>query len=254
MRIVALVLGLLLLPLAGCVTETTGGYTPEASPDVALQKRVSLARQYIGDGDWDNAKRNLELAAKVDPNNAEVHEAFGLVYQSTGEFEQAEAAFEKALRSDPTLSRARNNYAAFLYSRGRYEEAEKQFAQVTEDSLYSSRPLAFINLGLSRLKLGDSEAAEEASKRALTMDRRNPIALMEMSFLRLAANDPNTAERYYGVYRTVVRQQPARGLLLGIQIAKAQGDKDAESSYALALRSMYPNSPEYKAYRNDSKL
>ena len=31
-------------------------------------------------------KRNLELAQEVDPNNAEVFEAFSLVYQSTAGF------------------------------------------------------------------------------------------------------------------------------------------------------------------------
>ena len=40
-------------------------------------------------GDWENAKRNLELAEEVDPNNAEVFEAFALVYQRTGESEMA---------------------------------------------------------------------------------------------------------------------------------------------------------------------
>ena len=47
--------------------------------DAALDKRGALAPQYIGVGDWENAKRNLELAQEVDPNNAEVFEAFMLV-------------------------------------------------------------------------------------------------------------------------------------------------------------------------------
>ena len=79
-----------------------------------LNKRVALARQYIGVGDWENAKRNRELAQEIDPENSEVFEAFALVYQSTGEFEMAESQFRAALRADPTLSRARNNFAAFL--------------------------------------------------------------------------------------------------------------------------------------------
>ena len=58
---------------------------------------MSLARQYIGAGDWENAKRNLELAAAIDADNADVLEAFALVYQSTGEFELAESNFKEAL-------------------------------------------------------------------------------------------------------------------------------------------------------------
>ena len=48
--------------LAGCVVETSGPEPAPVDPVKALEQRVSLARQYIGAGDWENAKRNLELA------------------------------------------------------------------------------------------------------------------------------------------------------------------------------------------------
>ena len=103
-------------PMVGCVTEYSGGTQMSSDPEVALDKSVALARQYIGVGDWENAKRNLELAQEMDPNDAEVFEAFALVYQSTGEFEMAENQFRAALKVEPSLSRARNNFAALLYS------------------------------------------------------------------------------------------------------------------------------------------
>ena len=49
-------------PMVGCVTEYSGGTQMSSDPEVALDKSVALARQYIGVGDWENAKRNLELA------------------------------------------------------------------------------------------------------------------------------------------------------------------------------------------------
>ena len=142
---------LLIASLSGCVTEYSGGSPMNADLEATLNKRVALARQYIGVGDWENAKRNLELAQEIDPENAEVFEAFALVYQSTGEFEMAESQFRAAFKADPTLSRARNNFATFLYSQGRFSEAESEFSAVTEDTLYSGRPMAFLNLGLCRL-------------------------------------------------------------------------------------------------------
>jgi type IV pilus assembly protein PilF len=234
--------------MAGCVTEYSGGTQMSSDPDATLDKRVALARQYIGVGDWENAKRNLELAREVDPENAEVFEAFALVYQSTGEFEMAENQFRAALKAEPTLSRARNNYAAFLYSQGRYIEAEREFYRVTEDTLYSGRPMAFVNLGLSRLQLEDNAGAEAAFTRALSMDRRNLVALLEMGFLRLEAGDTNEAARYHETYRTVSPQQSPRGLLLGLEIADQTGDQDALGSYELALRNLYPDSFEYRAW------
>lgn len=237
------------LLLGGCVTTTEGGFTEEASPERALERRVSLARQYIGEGDWENAKRNLELANEINSKNPEVHEAFALVYQSTGEFELAEDHFKQALRLDSSFSRCRNNYAAFLYSRERYKEAERELERVVEDTLYTARPQAFVNLGLARQQLYDPQGAEEAFVRALSMDRRNRIALLEVAQIRFDAGDYAGATDYYSSYRSVARQQSARGLWLGIQLAQATGDNDAEASYVLALSSLYPDSAEYEAYQ-----
>jgi type IV pilus assembly protein PilF len=244
-------IGVVALPvlLAGCISTTEGGFSEEYSPEKALDSRVELARQYIGEGNWEAAKRNLQLAYDIDPKNAHVYEAFALVYQSTGEFELAEESFKMALKIDPEFPRARNNYAAFLFSQQRYEEAEKQLEIVIKDTLYSGRPRAFVNLGLCRVQLFNPEGAEEAFVRALAMDRTNSIALLEMGELRFNAGDDRNARQYYGTYKTVVRQQSARGLWLGIRLAREAGNLNDESSYALALANRYPNSIEYEAYQ-----
>jgi type IV pilus assembly protein PilF len=239
--------------LAGCITTTESVFTEEASPQKALEKRVGLARQYIGQGNWEAAKRNLQMAQEIDANSPEVYEAFALVYQSTGEYELAEDNFKKAISLDKNFSRCRNNYAVFLFSQQRYKEAEEQLDYVVKDSLYSGRPNAFVNLGLCRLKLFDTQGAEEAFVRALAMDKTNQIALLEVARIRYEAQDYTTANKYYGTYRTAVRKQSAAGLLLGIQLAKADGNRDAEASYALALRNLYPRSAEYQAYKRTVK-
>jgi type IV pilus assembly protein PilF len=237
------------LLLGACVTTTETVFTEKASPEKALERRVELARNYVGERDWENAKRNLKLAYEIDPNNAEVHEAFALVYQSTGEFELAEESFKTAIRLDKGFSRARNNYAAFLYSQERYEEAEKQLEVVSRDTLYEGRPRAFVNLGLCRQKLFDAQGAEEAFLRALSMDRTNRIALLEVAEIRFDAGDLENAGKYYDTYRSVVRRQSARGLWLGIRLARETGDRNAEGSYVLALSNMYPDSAEYQSYQ-----
>lgn len=239
--------------LGGCITTTEGGFTEEASPTKAVEERVALARRYIGEGNWEAAKRNLKLATQINPNYPGVYEAFALVYQSTGEYDLAEENFKKAISLDSNFSRCRNNYAAFLYSQERYKEAEKQLDYVVEDSLYSGRPNAFVNLGLCRLKLFDTEGAEEAFVRALAMDRTNQVALLEVARIRYEAQDYVTANKYYATYRNVARQQSAAGLLLGIQLAKVAGDQDSEASYALALGNRFPKSPEYEAYRRTQR-
>jgi len=234
--------------LTGCVSTTERVFTEEASPKKALERRVSLARQYIGEGNWDAAKRNLDLANEIDSESAEVNEAFALVYQSTGEFELAQEHFERSIKADRDCSRCRNNYAAFLYSRANYVEAESQLRTVVKDSLYQGRPRAFVNLGLCRLQLKDTAGAEEAFVRALSMEGLNSIALLEVAIIRLDAGDARAAAGYYDSYRKVIRQQTARGLWAGIRLARLKGDRDALASYALALSSRFPDSDEYAAY------
>ena len=95
---------------------------------------------------------------------------------------------------------------------------------MTEDTLYSGRPMAFVNLRLCRPQQEDNAGAEAAFTRALSMDRRNPVALLETGFLPLEAGDTDEAARYHGTHRTVSPQQSPRGLLLGLEIADQTGD------------------------------
>ncbi len=240
--------------LAGCITTTEGGFTEDASPQKAMDERLSLARQYIGEGNWEAAKRNLKLAEDIDAKNPEVFEAFALVYQSTGEYELAEENFKKAItQGNKNISRARNNYAAFLYSQERYKDAQKQLDEVVKDTLYTGRPNAYVNLGLCQLKLFDTEGAEASFVRALAMDRTNQVALVELAQIRFDAGDYATASEYYATYRAVARQQSARGLLLGIRLAQSAGDRDSEASYAMALSNRFPKSAEFQAYQRTAK-
>jgi type IV pilus assembly protein PilF len=239
---------LLLLTLQACITTEGRVFTNAASPQEALQTRVSLARGYIGEQNWEDAKRNLQIASDIDPNSPDVHEAFALVYQSTGEYELAEESFKKAISLRKPFSRARNNYAAFLYSQGRYAEAEAQLEIVTKDTLYESRPQAFVNLGLCRVRLDKLELARESFTRALTMDRTNRIALIELANIHYEQGNWAQADRYLDTYRTLNRRQSPRALWLGVRLANKLGNENAKASRALALRNLYPQSAEYQAY------
>lgn len=251
LQIVTLVL--VMAFLSGCITTTESVYTSDVSQEDAMNKRLELARRYIGAGDWENAERNLRQAAAIKPGSPAVHEAFALVYQSTGEYELAEENFRRAISLDPGFSRARNNYAAFLFQQQRYKEAKKQLEIVVKNTLYKGRPRAFVNLGLCLVKLDDLEGAKVAFERTLTMDRTNAIAMLEMASIEYELQSYGEAQRYYGSYRTVVRRPSARALWLGVRIAHASGDVDTEASHGLALRNLYPESAEYKSYQEAKK-
>jgi type IV pilus assembly protein PilF len=242
----SLAAGLALL-LSACVTTKTEVF--ESSPEDALEARVQLARSYIGEQNWEDAKRNLKMAQDIDPKSPDVYEAFALVYQSTGEYELAEESFKRAISLRKTFSRARNNYAAFLYSQQRYEEAQQQLEIVVQDTLYESRPRAFINLGLCRRRLGDNDGARVAFKRALAMNRTSTISILELAHIEFEAENWREAEFYMESYKRLARQQSPRALWLGVRLSRKLDNPDAEASYALALRNLYPKSPEFQAYQ-----
>jgi type IV pilus assembly protein PilF len=241
---------LVLLVFAGCVTTNETVFTNQESPELALKRRVELARAYIGQGNWENAKRNLKLAADIDPKNAEVFEAFALVYQSTGELDAAEENFLKSLSLNSSLSRARNNYAAFLFAQGRFAEAEKELEIVVRDTLYSGRPQAFTNLGLCRARLQKSDAAIEALERALTMEQRNPLALFTLAELYYERQSFAKAQQFYQAYRRVAPSPTAAALWLGIRLARSLELANERASLELALYNMYPNSAEALAAKS----
>lgn len=234
--------------MTGCVTETEGPEPTVVDSDRAISQRVALARQYIGAGDWDNAKRNLDLAASIDDNNPEVLEAFALVFQSTGEFELAEANFRRALDRGAG-SRARNNFAAYLFSQGRYEESASEFRTVTADTLYNGRSRAFVNLGLSLLQLNNTDEARQAFTRSLFLGTKNPTALLELTQISLTEGDVEAASRYYASYRQRSRAQSARALIFGVEIARLLDDADLEASNLLALRNLHAEAPVYKVWK-----
>ena len=244
--VTVVLLGLSLL-LTACITTSTEVF--ESSPEDALEARVQLARSYIGEQNWEYAKRNLKLAQDIDPNSPDVYEAFALVYQSTGEYELAEESFKRAISLRKPFSRARNNYAAFLYSQDRLEEAEEQLEVVVQDTLYEGRPRAFINLGLCQRRLGKNDKARVAFTRALAMNRSNTLAMLELAHIEFDAGNWRESEGYMEMYKRFARRQSPRALWLGIRLSRQLEDPDAEASYALALRNLFPDSPEFQAYQ-----
>ena len=237
------------LTLSACVTTTNAPFK-EANVDEEVQRRVEAAIAYLREDNSEQAIVHLSRALELDDDSAAVHDTLAIVFIRTGEFERAEGHYLKAINAQPDFSRARNNYGVFLYQQERYREALEQFEIVVDDTLYDSRPGAFVNLGRCAQKLGDTERAAEAFKRAILMDKRYYPAALELADIHYGRGEYGLAQRYYDQYRQRVRSQSARSLLLGIRIARQFGDRDAEASYALALKNLYPKSQEIIEYRD----
>ena len=240
----------LALLVQGCVTTTNSTFKADKQAEVA--SRVKAATDYLNQGNTEKAIVHLKRALELDPNSAPVHDTLAQVFWKTGEYELAQEHFRKAVASDPKFSRARNNYAAFLYERGDTRGAIRELEQVVADTLYESRGAAFANLGRAYQKVGETAKAEEALSRAVKMDRRQWPAMLELAVINYDRGDHEPAARYYEQFRRLAPRQTPRSLLLGIRLARLAGDRDAEASYSLQLKSMYPDSAEYREFSSTS--
>ncbi|MBP6480988.1 MAG: type IV pilus biogenesis/stability protein PilW [Pseudomonadales bacterium] len=241
---------LLALLVQGCVTTTNSTFKADKQAEVA--SRVKAATDYLNQGNTEKAIVHLKRALELDPNSAPVHDSLAQVFWKTGEYELAQEHFRKAVASDPKFSRARNNYAAFLYERGDTRGAIRELEHVVADTLYESRGAAFANLGRAYQKVGETAKAEEALSRAVKMDRRQWPAMLELAAINYERGDHEPAARYYEQFRRLAPRQTPRSLLLGIRLARLAGDRDAEASYSLQLKSMYPDSAEYREFSSTS--
>lgn len=251
-RLTGLIIILLSVMLSSCVSETTGGFN-RADPEQTLDVYLQLALGYVEQQDLTQARRHLNNATAIDPNNSDVYGIWGLVYTIEGDLGLADESFLRALRLDSGNSQVRNNYAAFLFSNGRYQEAYEQLEQVVEDTEYPGRPQAFENMGLAALQLDQLNDAEYAFSRALQLSSNRIRSILELADIGLQQADIQQAERYYQNFLTLRQffniQQSARSLWIGIKLEQAKGMNDQMNTYGATLAELYPDSSEYELYQ-----
>ncbi|MDX1505486.1 MAG: type IV pilus biogenesis/stability protein PilW, partial [Spongiibacter sp.] len=56
--------------LSACVTTHSGGFAEKADEKKAFETSVQLAKTYIAQGNWEQAKRHLQYVESVDRSNA----------------------------------------------------------------------------------------------------------------------------------------------------------------------------------------
>lgn len=238
--------------MVGCVSTSDSRFKNNANKDDALRKYTDLGLTYIQSGNTLDAMPPLKRALEIDPKSANVHAALAMLFQIEKDHLLAEKHFHKALQysSGVNKTRIRNNYASYLFRSERLIDACEQLEQASQDAFYEKRSQVFENLGVCYQRLGKNAQALASYERAVNIDDSRARALLESSFLHFQNNDVKDSEQYYSSYQRLVRYRivshTPKSLWLGIQLSRLSADKNAEASYALKLRNMFPDSPENK--------
>ena len=213
------------------------------SVDAVADLQTKLGTGYMQEGQLDLAWEKLSKALAADPRYSVAHNAMALLYERLGKPENARTHYELAIRYNPNDSSAYTNYGSFLCRRGEFDDAEQNFQQALKNPLYQTPEIPITNLGLCLHQEGQKDLAENYLRRALELNPKIANALIVMSDLSLQNGQELSARAYIERYAEVRNHSP-RTLWLGVQIERALGDLNAAASYAMLLRSNYPDSQE----------
>lgn len=233
---------LLALALGAC--STPGNFRHAQGHDnspAVINTQLGIA--YMGDNKLDLAMKSLRKALKQDPDLVLTHDAIAVLYERLGELDKANHHFRRAVELDPKDSNAQNNYGAFLCRRGRYKEAGAHFQAALSNPLYANPQRAWFNWGYCAAKAGDDAKAETYLRRALQGDPKLAPALLEMARVSYRQKQWLQARAYMERYQAVAPNTPD-SLWLALRIERQLGDRNAVASYALLLKSKYPDSTQ----------
>lgn len=244
----ALSLVLLTCLLAGCVTESsvTDKSVPgkrEVGPHEAARTRLSLALNYMQNGDMTQAKFNLMKAAELDPDSAEVANAFAYFYQQVGENELAEQSYRKAIRADGNNADSYNNFGAFLCQIGKFAQAEELLLDAIKQPNYIRVAESYENLGLCALDANDISKAERYFSAALKHSPVNGSVLYDLALVSYAKSEFSQAQNWFSKLQKTGQSSPAIALLRYLIAVQQQDDRERALAEKFLL-SAYPNSPE----------
>lgn len=244
---------LCLVLLVGCVNTTTSRFTNNTNKAQALEKYTDLGLVYLQKGDTIEAMRPLKRALELDSKSPDVHAAFAMLFQLEKDNARADKYFHNALDYSEGVNqtRIRNNYAGFLFNIERLIDACEQLRLASDDAFYERRATVYENLGVCYQRLGKNADALAAYERAINIDDTRGRALLEASYLQFKNDNFVKSGEHHSSYQRMVRYRmvssSAKGLWLGVKLARHSGDKNAEASYELKLRNLFPDSPENKS-------
>ena len=236
------------MALAGCVSETQPGtFSSEFDQQEAAKTRVSLGLTYLKNGNYSQAKQNLDKALSFAPRLADTHYGLAYYYQVVGETERADESYQTAMSLAPRDANIANSYGAFLCQDGRYDEAKRFFMQAVNAKQYANSAETYENMALCAQSQGEGEDAIEYLNSALKHQPGRAKTLFILTEMYVATEQYGLAAETLRRYEKVARVS-ADSLWMAVEIANGQGDLRTARGYGDMLVSMYPNNPLTKLY------
>ena len=240
----------LLLIAAGCASESTLESRPVTDSGGAGARRraevhTALAGEYYARGNFAVALSESRLALKDDSTYYAAHNMQALVYMELREDVLARDSFGKALVLSPNNPEVLNNYGWFLCLRSETQRGVDMMVRAAQDTQYVSPEKAWMSAGLCLQRSGRLNEAEDALRRAVLIRPDLIGALYNLAVINFERGSTKDAEVYLNRY-TRLSAPSLEALLLGVRIARANGDKVGADSFMQQLRRRYPDAPQLR--------
>ncbi|WP_414828046.1 type IV pilus biogenesis/stability protein PilW [Alteromonas sp. H39] len=240
----------LVIFMAGCVSQSQPGnrYNDNFDRQEAAKTRISLGLTYLKNGNYSQAKSNLDKALEFAPRMADAHYSLAYYYQLVGENQRAEDAYQNAMDLAPRNADIANSYGAFLCQSGRYDDAKSYFLKAVNSQRYSNSAETYENMALCAQGQGETDDAIEYLNTALNYQPTRAKSLFLLTELYVSLAQWDDAKASLKKLEKVGRVSP-ESLWLAVQIAQGQGDLETSKGYGDMLMTMYPTSSQAKAYQ-----
>lgn len=246
--------GLLLSPIliSACVSQTTvevkvAETAANSGPAQRAQIHAERAGEYYRLGNLSVALDAAQQAVAALPTYALGYNMLGIIYMQLREDGKSAQSFEQALKLAPNDPETLNNYGWFVCQRQNPAQSAQYFHAALRDPLYKSPERALHNAGVCARKAGDLADAETQFRSALQRQPLHAPSLLELADLNFSRGRIAEADALLTRHMQVMQASGADALLLGVRIARAKGDKTAETSYVQQLRRRFPDAPQTRA-------
>ena len=237
-----------LLFLTACAGNPDGySNSNEFDTIEAAKTRISLGLTYLKNGNYKQAKANLDQALDYAPRLADAHYSIAYYYQVVGENAQADKSYKQALAYAPANADIANSYGAFLCQQGQYENARTYFLKAVNTNRYSATAETYENLALCSQSQGEVTDAITYFQTALNHQPSRTKSMLLLSQLLASESRWEESRQILRRYEKLARVTPET-LWLSIKIEEALGNVETARGYGDMLIRMYPSHPNSKDY------
>ncbi len=211
----------------------------------AVDTQLQLGAHYLVRGQLDIAKQHIDRALEIDPDSSPAMDRAALLYWRLRDYKLSEDYFRRAIKADAKNFAAYHNYGAFLCDRGRYDEGVLILEKAANNLLYPYVADANVNAGVCMLRKPSVSLAEKYFREALRLNPDHSGALLQMANISYRRGQMLKARAFIQRYfKPGAQLDTPEILLLAYRVETALRDNNAAASYALRLRSKFPDSDE----------